>query len=403
MKKSFRSIMTAFMLIFLLHTVCLAEAPAAQSWKSDFYVVYPDSASAGEAYLAQALADVLSIHLDNAAIPLQTDRYSKKDGLPNRREILIGATNREESAYLNQQFANSNANYGIYTSENRVAVSGSDLPSLSAAINLLMETLEENEYCLKNGMLSTGTFDYALPDFSHCNDKQLVFAAESKLARIPKEDGFSVMQGGGTDGKFAYYIMLNASRGTAMIRKYDQSTWELMQLSPVMQLEHGNDVAYDASANRLIISACDAQDDYRRVHYVAAGTLEYLGSEVTPIVHRAIDSLPDGSGFVFGGDRSFTITDPAYAALYSFDCASQDNVAQGLCCDDQYIYDLRYIPSSKVQAIAVYSRNGDFYSEFPLIGLRGEPENIFRVGDHFIIGCNASSYIYQVSLLMINK
>lgn len=236
-------------------------------------------------------------------------------------------------------------------------------------------------------------------------DRKYHFQATGLAVHIPTVDRFRCLQGGGTDGTYAYYAMTNAV-DTAIIHKYDLKTWSHTAASEPLKLGHANDITYDAEHHRLIVAHIDMQ----RVCYVDPDTLTDIGFDRTlSSIHR-LSYLPETNRLLMATGYILTIYPNGNykRADDYFICQSSRFTTQGLTSDDRYVYDVRwdyqtYAAGDKdavCDYIVIHTLDGQYIGEIPVYGLEGEPENIIYLGGYdFVIGCNGSNNVYFVTLI----
>lgn len=83
--------------------------------------------------------------------------------------------------------------------------------------------------------------------------------------------GYSVVQGGCTDGKYAYYLMVSSQNQRGRVLKVRLKDHAVVKRGPVVDVHHGNGMAYDSKRRRLVVVGCES----RRCELVTidAGTL----------------------------------------------------------------------------------------------------------------------------------
>ena len=72
---------------------------------------------------------------------------------------------------------------------------------------------------------------------------------------------------------------------------------------------------------------------------------------------------------------------------------------QGFYCDGKYIFDPRWQSGARFQTITINTLDGQFIAAVPFYNVDGEPENIFRDGNSFVMGCNNSDSVFRLMLL----
>ncbi|MBQ6440360.1 MAG: hypothetical protein IJJ06_09600 [Mogibacterium sp.] len=78
-----------------------------------------------------------------------------------------------------------------------------------------------------------------------------------ELRTLIKEnsDGYSVVQGGCTDGKYAYYLMVSSYTQNGRILKVNLKNHKVVKRSKVLNTWHGNGMAYDSKRKKLVVIA----------------------------------------------------------------------------------------------------------------------------------------------------
>ncbi len=76
-----------------------------------------------------------------------------------------------------------------------------------------------------------------------------------------KYNGYAVMQGGCTDGKYAYYLMVKTKNQHGKVAKVDLVTKKVVKVSKVLDTWHGNGMTYDSRRHRLVVNACTILDN----------------------------------------------------------------------------------------------------------------------------------------------
>lgn len=102
---------------------------------------------------------------------------------------------------------------------------------------------------------------------------------QSKALHIQPKEGYSIMQGGCTDGKYAYYILQNSDFSPRIDRIYkvDLATMEIVAESETLELQHANSLVYNSKLNTLINVNYDP--DGQVLTYVDPDTLKITGTK----------------------------------------------------------------------------------------------------------------------------
>ncbi len=332
----------------------------------------------------------------------------------NEYEIIIGDTNRDLSDELMGKLdATGVASYGILAKDNKIAVCATNAYLLYKGLDYLMATFiskdESGNIQLKieDGfeLIEQNDVEYPDPEEIINSGKEYVFYSIEKLASVPTTGSYSVLEGGGSDGKYAYYAMISKSTKpeTAIIYKYDMATWELVATSKSLPTAHTNDITYDSKNHRLVISYC-ANDEgtvmsSNGIVFVNPDDLSFIEYIKCPTLSRAISYLPDTDQYLCAAGYTFHLTDADLNTISSFTCGYPKLTTQGFYCDGKYIYDPRWQSGARYQTITINTLDGQFIGAVPLYNIDGEPENLFRDGNSFIMGCNGADAVFRLALL----
>ncbi len=378
-------------------------------------LVRSDDAKTGspEVSVFTAFSDQIK-KLFGAQPELGTDFY--KAGLTAEEaeiEIVIGDTKREASKLFNDKLkAMGTPAYGIAVSEGKICVSGTSIYLTYTALDHLLRELVTKD-ANGNSQISLDVgFEYierteanfpSLEEVISSGREYALYSLE-KLVKIPSQNGYSGVQGGGTDGKYAYYASINnnTAPGMAVIRKYDMTTWELVATSEPIPSEHSNDITYDSKNGRLVLSTCVAGDGYRGIVTVDPDTLKFIEYIEAKYATRGVVYLPEKDQYLFAVSYGYAIMNDKFEFISAFDDGYPNLTTQGLDVGGKYIFDPRWEPKAKNQTVVVHTVDGQFVGALPLYGIEGEPENIICDGDSFIMGCNGSNTVFRLALLYNN-
>lgn len=339
--------------------------------------------------------------------------FPNRPVLPEDIEIIIGETTRPTSLdFHTRLMALGTPAYGISVSENKISVSGSSAYLVYLGLDYLLEnfitTAEDGkpQLALENGFewIMQAESDYPAPREVIDSGRDIAFYTLEQIVKTPTQGNYRGMQGGGTDGKYAYYASIDGSTTpeTAIIHKYDLATWTLVATSEPMPSAHTNDITYDAKNHRLVISYCSATDGYLGLVFVNPDTLAYIDYLKAPTASRGVAYLPETNQYVLAVNYTYYITDDQFRTVRSIPDGFPQLTSQGCDCDGDLIYDPRWEPGAAHQTISINSLNGEFIGAIPLYGISGEPENIFCDGNTFVMGCTGPGAVYRIVLLYEN-
>ncbi len=227
----------------------------------------------------------------------------------------------------------------------------------------------------------------------------------------------TVMQGGGTDGKYGYFCMEdqkndyhNTPIHTTCIVKVDMETNELVAVSDPLPLGHSNDLCYNSRTGKLLVVHCGfTPEDTARVSIVNPETLTIEEVITLPFgTHcMAYDAVADQ--YMVGRGRDFAILDSNFEILVpkvnvgaaSF-CQEEELITQGGDCDSDYVY---YVLGGKnssgpwVNYLVVYDWNGNLIAAKIIPDMTAESENIFHIGNTIYVACNGGNDpVYRIDL-----
>lgn len=345
-----------------------------------------------------------------ATFGLGTDFVMPGQSVDDKIEILVGDTAREASIELKAKLdALGSHGFGIIVRGNKIAINGTTFYLLYRGLDYLMENLVTKDDAGNLSLVLEEGFEcfvkteegFISPEEVMASGREMAFYPIETLAKVPESQGCTVMQGGGSDGKYAYYAMINKSTTpeTGMIYKFDMSTWELVAKSKPMPSGHTNDITYDSKNHRLVISFCSATDSYKGLVFVNPDTLEFIEYTVCPTSNRGVCYLPETNQYLFATGYTFHLTDENFNTIKSTTDGYAKLTTQGFYCDGKYIFDPRWQSGARFQTITINTLDGQFIAAVPFYNVDGEPENIFRDGNSFVMGCNNSDSVFRLMLL----
>ncbi len=348
-----------------------------------------------------------------ATFGIGTDFVAPGKSVDDKIEILVGDTIRDASAELKTKLnALGSHGFGIIVRGNKIAVNGTTFYLLYQGLDYLLENFVTKDDAGNISLVLEEDFEcfvkteegYISPEEVMASGREMAFYPIETLANVPEAQGCAVMQGGGSDGKYAYYAMINKSTTpeTGMIYKYDVNTWELVAKSKPMPSGHTNDITYDSKNHRLVISFCSASDGYKGLVFVNPDTLEFIEYIVCPTSNRGVCYLPETNQYLFATGYTFHLTDENFNTIKSTTDGYAKLTTQGFYCDGKYIFDPRWQSGARFQTITINTLEGEFIAAVPLYNIDGEPENIFRDGNSFVMGCNKSDSVFRLVLLYKN-
>lgn len=235
--------------------------------------------------------------------------------------------------------------------------------------------------------------------------------------------GYDTVQGGCTDGKYAYFCLYNRKVEKCKIAKVRLSNLKVTKVSKALSVAHGNDIAYDSQRKRLAV-----------VHTTVNGKRISLISPSSLKVTKTVDvSVPKGLAGASDGQRkavsglcgiAYSKKRDQYAVLLgkSHDfllldgnlqpvryCASGSKnglVYQGIDATDDYIIvGQSRSDGGKPNYLLVYTWDGSYVATVRL--KQGyELENVFHIGSKWYASFYRSyykvSYVNQRKTVVAN-
>lgn len=256
----------------------------------------------------------------------------------------------------------------------------------------------------------TYPYDFTNEDFFYVKD-YLNYIPTAELSGVKEDgsyfqllsyEGFTVMQGGCTDGKYCYFYLSNTNylyqEGLAMecgmIFKVDMKTWEIVKQSEPLPLSHGNGMTYNPKLDRIIVSYCNdyghtEEDETKMIGFVDPETLELVESKNIGIQLTSIEYNEKRDLYVIGAKNNpaaFTVLDANFVELGYYPGNNVGLGTQDVGCDDNYIF----VGNSGVESnpgmevVKVYNWDGDYVGMYR-VGSVTEQEAIFNYDGKYYI------------------
>ena len=210
---------------------------------------------------------------------------------------------------------------------------------------------------------------------------------EKKLSIPTFVEGYKkcYMQGGGTDGKYAFYI-INEGGNTGLEKsrmyKIDLETWEIVAQKQDFLWSHANDVTYDSKRGKIIVCHCN-----KNISILDPETLEELevrelttGGQYSMAYNEKRDAYAIGKSMCY----DIGITNSNFELIKTYP-GEDGYTKQGMECDDEFIY--FFHTGKRNNWIWVYDWEGNYLKKFP-VPMVGESENLFIRGDKLIAAFN---------------
>lgn len=240
------------------------------------------------------------------------------------------------------------------------------------------------------------TLDQLTPEgiFTATLAKKIRLTPEYSLAHKT----YHVQQGSASDGTYGYFIMESQFDYKGSIWKVNLETWEVEKSVYGIEIDHGNDMAYNSKLNQLIV--VHNKPNYETLSFIDPDSLEVVSTLSLPFKMYALSYNETREEYVVGisgAGYRFFILDKDFNILKEFDSIDTGLVKQGIACDDKYIYFPQNSEDQTVNKIIVHDWEGNYINEIAVKSMQ-EIESMFFAQDKTIIAFNASgSYVYEAT------
>ena len=276
-------------------------------------------------------------------LPISTDSDAPADGA---KEILIGDTNRPETAAVREQLPKNG--YAVTIQNDQVVILGTDDYALMLGLHAFYDNVVRNQE--QAGYLSMSADDIAI----HPVDENILLSdvitmggkvqteCEYRFAiELPNEElqtTYHVAQGAASDGTFGYFLQRNADDSGTVIAKYRMEDAALVATSSVLALGHGNGMAYDPKRDCLLVT--DGIRQTNVLWFVDPDTLTVTETIKLPKTAQGIAVHPSTGDYVIHTRNDFWVLDGDFQVKTS---CSRKNVessygTQSVWADERYIY-----------------------------------------------------------------
>jgi hypothetical protein len=230
----------------------------------------------------------------------------------------------------------------------------------------------------------------------------------TKIADTPsglkKANGkvIDTMEGGATDGKYIYLAFENP-KGGGYIAKYDLNG-KLVKTSNTFtpkQVGHANAMTYDSVRNRLVLAVYRVEGDTvlnrGKVTHFNPDTLNITISRyVTPetavsnVCYSATTNQYISNGKLYDANLALVKKDLYNYSKYTKQYGDKKSAGQGIACDANHIYVIRYYANKTKPHTHVYvfDWSGKLDAVYNIKSLKDEAENIFILNNQLYMGVN---------------
>lgn len=230
------------------------------------------------------------------------------------------------------------------------------------------------------------------------------FSLEAKqIGHVPPVGNCYVAQGAANDGKHVFFVLRNSADTEAVILKYTLSPFNFVGVSDIFNGGHCNDLTYNDKTKKIILA--HGQTQGKILTPIDAETLNVESDINITVGSGAIAYCKSKDQYAISqGGTSLHIADGNLKALKSYTRTDKTGyTAQGMGCDDKYIY----FPMSKTgvdNVLVAYDWNGKFVKTMT-IPVVMESESMFTLGDNYYVcfycgGSTKGADLWQIKPLL---
>lgn len=240
---------------------------------------------------------------------------------------------------------------------------------------------------------------------------------EDSYFNLAAVDGYTVPQGACTDGIYVYMLMENNSAlvdgevmSACLLYKIDMATWEIVQRSEPLYVDHGNSITYNAKRNQLFVS--HTKNHPNSISVIDVNTLTVVEQFELKLQAIAITYNSAYDLYVLrtgSTNHDFAILDADFQELGYYKGLESGLGAQNIYCDDDYIYllDSGVTRQPGTEAFLVYDWDG-VYEGVYRVNSMSETEAMFSwEGEFYISFFVGAGRLYRMEfdkeLLKINS
>jgi hypothetical protein len=312
-------------------------------------------------------------------------------------EILLFDTNRAESlaAMADLTFDG----YIIRVTDCKIVIVGSGISQCNAALNeffykIIPENTEGGVTAFPVGLevkkeLANEAFDFT----AAISGGKSIGAHITEVFKYSGRDGFTSSQGATSDGKYVYIATKkkDGSTETDKIVKVNAETWEIVNISEELYLDHANDMTYDTARGQLAVVNMVGGV----ISFIETENLTVSKAQAHPFFTSAIEYIDENGQYLLRAGNGFIYTDGdlnqlSYHEVNGYPAELDKYTGQGMYADTSYLY----IPRSPTAGLAnniiiVCDRDGNYLTTVTL-ATKMESETIFTIGEKFYVSFNKS-------------
>lgn len=237
--------------------------------------------------------------------------------------------------------------------------------------------------------------------------------AEGKEFHIPTtEDRYKVMQGCCTDGKYMYAFLEKKNqdvdgetRSLCRVFKVDLETWEVLEMSEPLKVDHANGVTYNTKTNEIFVTHFNYNSYLISVVDPETLTVTRSFELEHPSRGLAYNAEMDQYAVLVYGKSDIVIYDADWKELAYYECAIPNLAKQCMSWDGKYLY-MSYTGALDAdtrgsEVIACYDWNGNFCGVFRLASYYELESTIHVNGETYMAFNNDGCKVFRLKMNMI--
>lgn len=270
-----------------------------------------------------------------------------------------------------------------------------------------------SDWTLSSNAKKTKTASYKLQKY-----KKKTFELKGRAKQ--SLGGYDTVQGGCSDGKYAYYALYNRKVEKCKIVKVKLSNMKVTKISGVLNIAHGNDMTYNSKTKRVIVT--HTKVNTKRISIINPSSLKIertldvkIPKKMRGVSDKELKNMKGFAGIAYSKKKNQYVTflnstgdlmilDSNFNPVSYVKPSSKSTLTkQGIDVTDDYIL-ISYSGSTNI--IMVYTWEGQYVTKINV--KKGyEIENIFHVGKQYYATFYRSyyknkklkrdNYVYKIS------
>jgi hypothetical protein len=312
-------------------------------------------------------------------------------------ELLLFDTNREESkaAMADLTFDG----YIIRVTDCKIVIVGSGITQCNAALedffySIIPANTAEGVTAFPVGLEVKKELADADFDFGEAISKGKSLGAHiTEVFKYSGQGGFGSSQGATSDGEYVYIAIKKKEGGTETdkIVKVDAKTWEVVQVSEELYLDHANDMTYDFAGGQLAVVNMVGGV----ISFIDTESLTVTKSPSHPFFTSAIEYIEENGQYLLRAGNGFIYTDGELNQISShtvsgYPAELDKYTGQGMYADSKYLYIPRSPTAGLADNIIIVCDSEGKYLTTVTLATKMESETIFTIGKQFYVSFNKS-------------